>query len=171
MTIIFVNAGSHKVYQIGMSHFDQGCNLPLELLRQVVLAHILAVISKLEFLHRYVIFFVSRLEHISTGACTNLLFYHDVPYTDPEMILTLLEFRIEDVTGLLSLCRLTGICVLASGGLITTVALLALLSRVSTLELLHELLVLLPQAFVFFLLLEHISSCLDLLLIENCLLL
>ena len=171
MTIVFVNAGSHKVDKIGVSHFDQGCDFPLEFLRQVVLAHILAIISKLEFLHRYVILFISRLEYISTGTCSNLLLYHDVSYTDPEMILTFLEFRIEDVTSLLSLCRLTGICVLASGGLITTVALLALLSRVSTLELLHELLVLLPQAFVFFLLFEHISSCLVLLLIENCLLL
>lgn len=74
-----------------MAHFDQSCDLSLKLLRQVVLARVLAVICELELLDSYVVLFVSCFEDISRRASSNLLLDSDVFQVDPEVLLALLE--------------------------------------------------------------------------------
>ena len=156
-----------------MPNLDQCCDLSLELLCQVVLSRVLAIVGEFKLFDCDIIFFVCGFEDISTRTCTNLLFQIDVIYIDSEVVCTLLELHVQYIACLLSLSRLCRVILLRSGSLRSIrLALLALLLRVRPLQLFKLLahsFIFFLQLLVFLLLLQHVLSRLLLLLLKNCL--
>ena len=111
-----------------MPNLDQCCDLSLELLCQVVLSRVLAIVGKFKLFDCDIIFFVSGLENISTSTGTDLFFQIDVIYIYSEVVCTLLELHVQNIACLLSLSRLCRVILLRSGSLRSIrLALLALL--------------------------------------------
>ena len=92
-----------------MPYLDQGRDLSLELLSQVVLSCILPIVRKLELFDSNIVLFVSGFIHISAGTGANLFLKGDVSNVDAEIVLTLLELHVENVTRLLRLSSLAGV--------------------------------------------------------------
>ena len=98
-----------------MPHLDQCCDLSLELLCQVVLSRVLAIVGKFKLFDGDIIFFVCGLEDVSARTGAYLLFQIDVIYIDSEVVCSLLELHVQNIASLLSLSRLCRVILLSTG--------------------------------------------------------
>ena len=128
------------------------------------------IVRELKLFDGNIVFLVCSFEHVSTSTGADLLLKDNVSDADTEVVLTLLELRVKNVTRLLRLSRLARVLAATTHRVSVRLALLTLRLRVHPLELLvlaHDSLILLFEILVFLLLLEHVFSRLLLLLLKH----